>query len=370
MIYDLIRKCDKIFRRVKKGVKNLKKDKTTNIPDTLAARRKRINRIKIWIIVIALIFMILPTILCIILFLKYNSLQNQIDLLMISRYDATYGELTGKDDNLVHAAVKDKTDKNEMNKAENTNTSDSNVDQPKDIELTKSQTTDTLEDEKKETKKKDEIFKDKTVYLTFDDGPSSYTDDLLDILSLYHVKATFFVIGKTDDNSKRLYQRIVEEGHTLGMHSYSHKYKDIYKSLDNFDKDFTKLSDLLYDTTGYLPTIYRFPGGSSNNVSSTYISEFIQYLNSKSIAYYDWNVVNGDATGKDLTPNELYNNVINGVKTFDTSIVLMHDTDTKINTVDSLLHILKTLTNEGANILPISEDVTPIQQVKDSSLEK
>ena len=67
----------------------------------------------------------------------------------------------------------------------------------------------------------------KTVYLTFDDGPSRNTDKILDILKEYDVKATFFVVGKTDEHSVRAYQRIVEEGHTLAMHSYSHKYEEV-----------------------------------------------------------------------------------------------------------------------------------------------
>ena len=79
------------------------------------------------------------------------------------------------------------------------------------------------------------------------------------------------------------------------MHSYSHDYNKIYNSLEDFDKDFTKLMKLLYDTTGYTPTIYRFPGGSLNHVSKSDMKIFIKYLIEKEMNYYDWNVVNGDA---------------------------------------------------------------------------
>ncbi len=208
------------------------------------------------------------------------------------------------------------------------------------------------------------IYAGKKVYLTFDDGPSNCTEEILDTLKEFDVKATFFVIGKTDKESKRLYKRIVEEGHTLGMHSYSHAYKQIYNSLEDFDKDFTKLWKLLYDTTGYMPTIYRFPGGSGNKVNAHGMDEFIRYLNDKSILYYDWNVDNGDATGKEFTTDELIKNVLDGVAAKKRSIVLMHDSQGKQTTMDSLPQLLEILISGGAEVLPITGDVAPIQQIK------
>lgn len=352
------------------------------ILNAAADRRKRVKKMKIWIISIVISLLILPTILCIFLFFKMISLQKQIDILMIEHYSVTYKDMNNKNkhtDNIVYAAVSDTTediknsnvlaneqnrnnleeDNEEINKDDNSTSRKDNTTSRKDNTL--SEENNTLSQKEKNDKK---IYIGKKVYLTFDDGPSCYTNEILDILAEYNVKATFFVIGKTDDNSKKIYKRIVDEGHTLGMHSYSHDYNLIYKSVKDFDKDFTKLSDLLYDTTGYRPNIYRFPGGSSNTISNSDISEFIQYLNNKSITYYDWNVVNGDATGKELTTEGLYNNVLAGINVFDTSIVLMHDTVTKKNTVKSLLHILQTLTEEGAEVLPIDRNVAPIQQVK------
>jgi peptidoglycan/xylan/chitin deacetylase (PgdA/CDA1 family) len=207
-------------------------------------------------------------------------------------------------------------------------------------------------------------YADKKVYLTFDDGPSIYTDDILDILTEYKVKATFFVIGKTDSQSKKLYQRIVDEGHTLGMHSYSHQYSKIYNSLEDFDKDFTKLWKLLYDTTGYKPSIFRFPGGSDNMVNKNGMEDFIRYLNEAKIVYFDWNVLNGDATGNQFTKEQLIKNVINDVAVKNNSIVLMHDSETKQTTVDSLPSLLERLISEDAQILPLDNNVPPIQMIK------
>ena len=100
------------------------------------------------------------------------------------------------------------------------------------------------------------------VYLTFDDGPSIYTDEILDILDRYHVKATFFVVGKDGSEAEAALQRIVEDGHTLGMHSYSHKYKEIYESLDSFTEDFARIRDDIYQATGVESVYYRFPGAA------------------------------------------------------------------------------------------------------------
>lgn len=219
-----------------------------------------------------------------------------------------------------------------------------------------------------ETDEKQGKYYGKTVYLTFDDGPSKHTDEILDILAEYDVKATFFVNGRTDKESKRQFIRIVDEGHTLGMHSYSHAYKEIYNSVEDFDKDFTKLWKLLYDTTGYMPTIYRFPGGSYNKVNDHGMDDFIRYLNEKSIVYYDWNVVNGDATGEKLTRDQMLDNVLSGVSKKKTAMVLMHDTRSNNAMVASLPMLLTELLEQGAKILPIDESVRPIQQIKADSI--
>ncbi len=201
------------------------------------------------------------------------------------------------------------------------------------------------------------------VYLTFDDGPSGNSDKILDILDDYNVKATFFVVGKEDDESKRIYKRIVDEGHTLAMHSYTHKYSYIYSSLDNFKSDMDKLQNLLYDVTGVDCDLYRFPGGSSNRVSNTDMSEYINYLNKKNIRYLDWNVASGDATSAPITADDLVENVMSDVVKYKTSVVLMHDADSKDATVEALPTIIEKLQAEGALILPVSDDTEMIQHI-------
>ena len=207
------------------------------------------------------------------------------------------------------------------------------------------------------------------VYLTFDDGPSDNTAAILDTLAKYNVKATFFVVGKTDDQSKEMYQRIVNEGHTLGMHSYSHKYSVVYDSLDAFETDFNQLQSYLYDITGQECRLYRFPGGSSNQVSNTDMSEFIRFLNEEGVTYFDWNVSSGDATSQAYTADELLNNVLTDVPKYKTSVVLMHDSNTKSTTVEALGPMIEALQGMGAQILPIDENTPLVQHIKADSVE-
>lgn len=201
------------------------------------------------------------------------------------------------------------------------------------------------------------------VYLTFDDGPSSNTDAILDILDDYGVKATFFVTGKTDEESAARYKRIVDEGHTIGMHSYSHQYSNLYSSPEAFKTDFSKIQNLIYDVTGVESTIYRFPGGSSNKVSNADMTEFIKYVDEMGVSYFDWNVSCGDATSQAYSADELVENVMKDVVKYKTSVVLLHDADTKSTTVQALPKMIESLQEAGALILPISEDTTLIQHV-------
>lgn len=209
----------------------------------------------------------------------------------------------------------------------------------------------------------------KRVYLTFDDGPSIYTGQILDVLAANNVKATFFVIGR-DKEYYDYYRRIVDEGHTIGMHSYSHVYQDVYASVESFGNEIEQLNQLIYDVTGVKSSIFRFPGGSSNNVAPLPIQDYIAYLNEHDINYYDWNALNGDAVTSGLTPEQLVSNIMNDVENNRDSIVLMHDLQTTHTTVESLQLLIDTLKSEGYELLPISEDTPLIQHVSCNSVEE
>lgn len=319
-------------------------------------RRKRIQRMKTYIVIIVMVLLILPTILCLILFSKISNLEKELKILKVI-HESEYEEMIDQTPLLSKKAIAYAANKEDVIQSE----------QDYEVELDKIEEITEL-DSVNDIVQEQEYLNQKKVYFTFDDGPSIYTDDILDILKEYQIKATFFVVGKTDDYSKSMYQRIVEEGHTLGLHSYSHRYSEIYHSMDNFIEDVTKLSDLLQEVTGEKLSVYRFPGGSSNEISKNNIADFIEYLNDKNITYYDWNVINGDATGKKYSTEELIDQVLEGVKGKNTSIVLMHDAPNKSTTVESLPQLIESLLALDYNICPIDEYTTPIQHIKAETL--
>lgn len=200
------------------------------------------------------------------------------------------------------------------------------------------------------------------VYLTFDDGPSANTDRILDILAQYGVKATFFVVGK--EGYADQYRRIVEDGHTLAMHSYSHRYNEVYASLDAYKADLTKLHDYLYELTGEDCRFVRFPGGSSNTVSKVSMWDLIDYLESEDMVYFDWNVSSGDSTGGKKSVEQLTSNVLDNIGKYNNAVVLFHDAAGKTTTVDALAGIIeKILDSDNTVLLPISEDTVKVQHL-------
>ncbi len=290
-------------------------------------KRKRVHRMKMMIVGFVALWMALSIIVMTVLSVKVISLQRQINAITgandesVSVYTKTANAEEGNSDLLVVST---------------SGTAESNL------------------------AKEGDILK---VYLTFDDGPSTNTADILDVLDDYGIKATFFVTGKQDEESLEMYKRIVDEGHTIGMHSYSHQYSDLYSSLEAFQNDFEKIQNLIYDTTGVESTFYRFPGGSSNKVSNADMAEFIHFVNEEGVTYFDWNVSCGDATSQAYTADELVENVMSDVVKYKTSVVLLHDADSKTTTVQALPKLIESLQSVGAVILPISEDTTLIQHV-------
>lgn len=180
---------------------------------------------------------------------------------------------------------------------------------------------------------------EKIVYLTFDDGPGQYTEELLDILKKYDVKATFFVTNQFKKYVP-LIKREADEGHVIAVHSLTHKW-NIYQSVETYLKDFNDMNDIVYKYTGNKAQIFRFPGGSSNTVSRKYSKGVVKAIASKmtekGYVYFDWNVDSNDAAG--AKSDAIYNNVIEGIQKHKSSVVLMHDI--KRGTVDVIEDIIK-----------------------------
>ena len=179
----------------------------------------------------------------------------------------------------------------------------------------------------------------RVIYLTFDDGPGPYTSALLDVLKKYNAKATFFVTG-TYPKYYDMIGRAVREGHAVGVHTYSHNYRDIYSSEDAFFADFNAMQEIIYEQTGSYTSLYRFPGGSSNTVSrfnEGIISRLASALTDMGYTYYDWNVSSGDA-GETTQTDTVAQNIIDGCSVRRVSIVLQHDIkDFSINAVETVL---------------------------------
>ena len=206
-----------------------------------------------------------------------------------------------------------------------------------------------------------EHLKPNTIYLTFDDGPRDGTTDvILDILKEKNVKATFFV---TMNGSDSLIKRIVDEGHSIGIHTASHRYDLIYASIDNYFNDLNQVENRIYNITGVHSKLVRFPGGSSNTISKKYsegiMSTLTRDLLNKGYQYYDWNVDSGDASFANNS-TKLYNNVINNISHDKYNVILMHDT--KTYTRDALSKIIDYALSNGYSFDSIDINSMPIRQ--------
>lgn len=199
----------------------------------------------------------------------------------------------------------------------------------------------------------------KSVYLTFDDGPSSLTCQILDLLKEHNIKATFFIIYNDSMESQELYKRMINEGHTIGVHSTCHQYPIIYQSTDKFLDDFAQTAIMLEQVTGIKPEILRFPGGSINSYNKSIYQQTIAEVIRRGYTYYDWNVSAEDATST-TTKEEIYNNVVNGVHKYNKSIVLMHDASNKFDTLSALPNIINDLSDEGYTFYPLTKEVKPV----------
>lgn len=198
-------------------------------------------------------------------------------------------------------------------------------------------------------------LEDKIVYLTFDDGPSKNTPEVLKILKQYGCSATFFITGR-NANYRRYIKEAYNQGHTIGLHTYSHNYSRIYASTDAYFNDLEKVGNLAKDYIGFKPQYIRFPGGSSNTVSKQYskgiMKKLSQMVQNKGYTYYDWNAENGDGFEK-MTQKEM---IKRGTASQAKKIMmLMHDANGKEDTVKTLPQIIEYYQNRGYVFKAIDE---------------
>lgn len=362
------KKCNMLYcyrSVVKKYAYRMRENMSEENQRTPADRRRRVQALKKLIILMLVLCIATPCVLCVILFVRVNTLNRNIDriTLQLEQLTGISSKQGEKLEELIEGLREEGTGAVNATEASNTQTKIGNLQNNTAIEENEEEITGVTEMPLEDYKHK--------VYLTFDDGPSIYTDEILDILDRYDIKATFFVVGKESDSAKEALCRIVEEGHTLGMHSYSHKYKEVYRSVDAFAEDFWKLRDYLYEVTGVESSVYRFPGGSSNTVSSIDMWEFADYLDSQDVVFFDWNISSGDAGSTLLDVDTLVDNCTADITERENSVILMHDSANRHTTIEALPIIIENiLALEDTVILPITEDTEPVQHIHKKSVEK
>lgn len=187
---------------------------------------------------------------------------------------------------------------------------------------------------------------EKIAYLTFDDGPSkNITPQILDVLKEYDVKATFFVIGNLAKEYPEIVKRMNEEGHVIGNHTYSHRYKYIYKNTTNFIGELKTTEKVLKNILGdeFETKIVRLPGGSFGSKRVP----FKKAVMNNGYSSYDWNSLNGDAEGHNISKGRLVERLKSTSKGKDELIILMHDMSTKKTTAEALPEIIDYLQQQG-----------------------
>ena len=334
--------------------------------------RKNVEFIKKMLIAIFVIMFAIPVLLCIYLMIRLNSLERKLDEISlktaVSIGSTTVSETVENDykeqDMTAFSQLEIYDNENTYLSSGSTGTANTEISTDSDAESDDIYNGENIDEDATVLRKNIEL-NGKKVYLTFDDGTSIYSDEILDILAENDVKATFFVVHYSEEDLWPVYNRIVEEGHTLAMHSYTHIYREIYADEEAFEKDVQDIHDFLYEQTGYDCKFYRFPGGSSNHVSNVDMQECMRFLDEQGIVYYDWNALSNDAVSEYLTPYQLNSNIMQYVRSNEgDSVVLMHDLSTTHATVEGLQDLIDTLKAEGYEICAIDDNTTPVQHVK------
>lgn len=210
---------------------------------------------------------------------------------------------------------------------------------------------------------------DKVVYMTFDDGPCDSTGRLLDVLDDLDIKVTFFLTAQFEDEQQIIsdIKDMHDRGHVVAVHSYTHDYKDIYSSVENFLADYKKMDDLILEATGERSKIFRFPGGSNTKKNSGIRDELIAEMERRGFIFHDWSAHNGDSEGYNM--DRQIERAVRECTAKEKSVLLMHNTPGKDMVIDSLPTIVAKLKEQGYRFDVIDETVRPYQ-FSPSSLNK
>lgn len=212
-------------------------------------------------------------------------------------------------------------------------------------------------DPEKQTDWKFDGTGEKTVYLTFDDGPSDNTPRVLEVLERYGINATFFVTGHEPDKAHYI-KDAYEAGNSIGLHSMTHNYDQIYVSEETFFSDLEAVGNMVKEQIGYVPYLTRFPGGASNTISANYcagiMSALVDDVQARGYQFYDWNVSSGDASGTNVPVETLVQGSC--VEGYTNVMLLFHDSNTKDTTPEALPQIIEYYLERGYKFEPITRE--------------
>lgn len=209
-------------------------------------------------------------------------------------------------------------------------------------------------------------FNNSIIYLTFDDGPSVVTGEILDVLKKYNIKATFFLVGSEIRSETAQYvRRAIDEGHSVGIHAYTHDPSVIYVSADAYLHDFYKVDQVLKEQFNYRALIFRFPGGASNESSKQYcvgiMTDLTKRMPELGYSYFDWNVSPEDAMAI-VDPSVISGKVLDALRSNrPQNVILMHDFDKMGSTAKALSTIIETALEQGYAFDRLTPETTPMR---------
>ena len=200
----------------------------------------------------------------------------------------------------------------------------------------------------------------KTIYITFDDGPGGkVTKSVLDTLKKENVHATFFVIGSQVKDQEDIILRMKNEGHSIGLHSFTHDRNKLYCSSDNFLKEMLKCQATLYDVTKENYNILRFPFGCNNNTYKLK-KELVDLLHSNNLKIFDWTLDSGDGRNYKTSPENL---IKNSCKSDQNIVLLMHCSFLNENSARALPGIIKYYKDNGYEFKTLDENSNEVYKL-------
>ncbi|MED3628115.1 polysaccharide deacetylase [Bacillus subtilis] len=199
---------------------------------------------------------------------------------------------------------------------------------------------------------------DKTVYLTFDDGPSAFTNRLLDVLKSADVKATFFMLSPRMNEFKQAVKRAEKEGHALGLHGVTHNNRLFYQTPTSPLKEMQEARDTLQDITGYKTALVRTPYGSKPSLTPSQVRN----LEKDGFVYWDWTI---DSMDWKYRNSKYVTAVLEQLENMEQSssgrpnVILMHDLPATVNALPVLINKLK---EKGYSFGVLEDTMVPVHK--------